>query len=696
MKLPTSFQLFISQTPFLRLIFPFAIGIFLQLYFEWNSALIPAVALLAMVVGYIAFQFLSLKFIFKWFEWNGIFLQLILFFAGIIATQFQFINHQSNFYGKYISNKNQIISIRLLENPMEKAGSYKALADVELVNHQAVLGKTIVYFNKNNFQHRFVYGDVLLVPNHFTEIKNSGNPGCFNYKFSCFMQDVTHQIFIKEADCEKINNRHNPFYKSLWQVRDSILSIIEQNVTSDKELGVAQALLIGYRDNLDKDLQQVYSNTGIVHVLAISGMHLGLIFWMLNKVLFFLDKKRKTKWLKAIFILTIIWLFALLTGASGSVMRAAVMFTFVQAASLMKRNPSVYNSLAASAFAMLVFNPFTLADVGFQLSYIAVVGIISLQKFIYNWYYFTNKILKKIWSLMAVSIAAQVLAAPICMLYFHQFPNYFLLANLIAIPLSTVVLFQIIALVVVAPCSNFLAFYLGKIISFTTMLMNTGVEWVDSMPHSVINNLQFNAWQIVLMYIFIIAFVFWLIQKNAKHLQISMLAFLVMLCWFVLDEINVQQQRKIIVYAIPKGSAIDCISGNDFAIFQDSMVATHHITQNFHLKPARVLHQAISLQPSIIKKIDDQNFIAFNQRITYLQNKIFYKEADTKIETDILIVAHNSIYSVNDVMKKYKFKQLIFDSSNSNYKVNKWLKEASNLHLNAFSTNENGAYIVAL
>ncbi|MFM2224869.1 MAG: hypothetical protein RJA07_1071 [Bacteroidota bacterium] len=696
MKLPTSFQLFISQTPFLRLIFPFAIGIFLQLYFEWYSVLIPAVALLAIVVGYIAFQFLSLKFIFKWFEWNGIFLQLILFLAGIITTQFQFINHQSNFYGKYISNKNQIISIRLLENPMEKAGSYKALADVELVNHQSVVGKTIVYFNKNNFQHRFVYGDVLLVPNHFTEIKNSGNPGCFNYKFSCFMQDVTHQIFIKEGDCEKINNHHNPFYKSLWQVRDSILSIIEQNVTSDKELGVAQALLIGYRDNLDKDLQQVYSNTGIVHVLAISGMHLGLIFWMLNKVLFFLDKKRKTKWLKALFILTIIWLFALLTGASGSVMRAAVMFTFVQAASLMKRNPSVYNSLAASAFVMLVFNPFILADVGFQLSYIAVVGIISLQKFIYNWYYFTNKALKKIWGLMAVSIAAQVLAAPICMLYFHQFPNYFLLANLIAIPLSTVVLFQIIALVVVAPFSKLVAFYLGKIISFTTMLMNTGVEWVDSMPHSVINNLQFNAWQILLMYIFIIAFVFWLIRKNTKHLQISMIAFLVMLCWFVFDEIKIQQQRKIIVYAIPKGSAVDCISGNDFAIFQDSMVATHHITQNFHLKPARVLHQAISLQPSLIKKIDDQNFIAFNQRISYLQNKIFYKEADTKIETDILIVAHNSIYSVNDVLKKYKFKQLIFDSSNSNYKVNKWLKEASNMHLNAFSTNENGAFILDL
>lgn len=696
MKLPTSFQLFLSQTPFIRLIIPFSLGIFLQLYFEWGFSLIPLIILFIVVAGYTLFQYLSIKNIYKWFELNGILLQIILIFSGITSTQLQFVNNFSNFYGKLIGDKNQIVRIRLIENPIEKAGSFKALADVEYINHHEIIGKTIVYFSKNEYKYLYQYGDVLLVPNHFIEIKNSGNPGCYNYKFSCFLQDVTHQIFIKETDCKKIDHRHNIFYKKLWQARDSILTTIEQNVTNEKELGVAQALLIGYRDNLDKDLQQVYSNTGIVHVLAISGMHLGLIFWMLNKALFFLDKNRKSKWVKSITILIIIWLFALLTGASGSVMRAAVMFTFVQAATLMKRNPSVYNSLAASAFVMLIFNPFILADVGFQLSYIAVVGIISLQKFIYNWFYFKNWLLKKIWNLMAVSIAAQILAAPICMLYFHQFPNYFLLANLIAIPLSTVVLFEIIAMLLVAPFAKLIALFFGKIISFTTMIMNTGVEWVDSLPHSVINNLQFNAWQIILIYAFIIAIIFWLIQKNISVLKFSLCVFIFLIGWFVIDDIKIAQQRKIIIYAIPKGSAIDIIQGNEFASFQDSMVATHHLTQNFHLKPSRVLHQAISLEPSLIKKIDDQNFIAFNQRITYLQSKIFYKEVDTKIETDILIVAHNSIYSVADVLKKYKFKQLIFDSSNSSYKVKKWMNETASLHINAYSTMDSGAFELSL
>jgi competence protein ComEC len=692
MKLPTSLQLFFAQTPFLRIVFPFALGIFAQLHFEWSNIIPFIIPLSIVIAAYAIFQFSSLKISFKWFELNGILIQLILFFSGIIITQTQFVNHQSDYYGNLISPKNKIVQIRLLENPIEKAGSYKALADVEFIHQQSVSGKTIVYFNKSNFEHRFIYGDILLVPNHFTKIKNSGNPGCFNYKFSCFMQDVTHQIFINEADCEKLNNRHNGFYKQLWQVRDSILSIIEQNVTSEKELGVAQALLIGYRDNLDKDLQQVYSNTGIVHVLAISGMHLGLIFWMLNKALFFLDKRRKSKWIKSIIILTIIWLFALLTGASGSVMRAAVMFTFVQAALLMKRNSSIYNSLAASAFIMLVFNPFILADVGFQLSYIAVIGIISLQKFIYDWIYIKNWIAKKIWNLIAVSIAAQILAAPICMLYFHQFPNYFLLANLIAIPISTIVLFEIIGMLIVAKFSVFWGGLIGKLITFTTWLMNTGVEWVDGLPHSVINNLQFNVWQILLMYSSIIAFVFWLVNKNVNYLKVSMIAFLIMLVWLTSDKIETQKQQKIIVYAIPKGSAIDFIQGNEFAIFQDSLVLANHITQNFHIKPSRVLHQATSINNALMTKVDEQSLVAFNQRITYLGRKEYCFEFENKIETDILIVAHNSIYSVNDLLKKYKFKQLIFDSSNSNYKVKKWMNEAANLHLAAFNTIESGAF----
>jgi competence protein ComEC len=343
---------------------------------------------------------------------------------------------------------------------------------------------------------------------------------------------------------------------------------------------------------------------------------------------------------------------------------------------------------------MMIYNPFILADVGFQLSYIAVIGIIALQKYIYNWFYFKNWLLKKIWNLMAVSIAAQVFAAPICMLYFHQFPNYFLLANIIAIPLSTVVLFQIIALLVAAPIYGLAAKTLGSVITFTTFLMNWGVEWVDSLPHSVINNLQFSVWQIILLYSSIFSIVFWLINKKINFMKIGLVTFLFFLISITIDDWQIKQQRKIIVYAIPKGSAIDFIDGNKFAYFHDSVVTKNHITQNFHIKPAHVLFQSIQQNQSIISTINSYYFIGFNRKIIYLSAKQNHIHSSIKINADIIVVAHNSIYSVKDIVKNYTFNLLIFDSSNSNYKVDKWMKQASELGLNAYSTNTSGAFIL--
>jgi competence protein ComEC len=694
MKLPNSFQLFIFENPFIRLLVPFSVGIGAQLFFEWHNLFIPSICLFTSILMYAAFQTTTIKLKFKWHFVAGILLQFSLFFVGIVLTQPQFITNQNNYYGNYIHSNNQIIAIRLLENPIEKASSYKALAEVESINKQPTIGKTIVYFSKKNYSHQYKYGDKLLVPNHFTGIKNSGNPGCYNYQFSCLLQDVTHQIFLKEQEAKCIGNTHNPFYKLLWDFRENILATMQANILSKKELGVAQALLIGYRDNLDKDLQQTYSNTGIVHVLAISGMHLGLIFWLLNFCLCFLDKNQKTRLLKSIIVLTIIWVFALLTGASGSVMRAAVMFTFMQAANLIHRKPSIYNALAASAFVMMVYHPFILADVGFQLSYIAVIGIVALQKYIYNWIYVKNWWLKKIWNLMAVSIAAQIVAAPICMFYFHQFPNYFLLANLIAIPLSTVVLFEIIALLVVALIYGLAAKALGSIITFTTFLMNCGIEWVDSLPHSVINNLQFSVIQIIILYASIFSIIFWLINKKINFLKIGLLSFLIFLISVSIDDWQIKHQQKIIVYAIPNGSAIDFISGNSYGYFYDTMVTKNHITQNFHIKPAHVLFQATQLSPKLTATIYPNHFMAFNRKIIYLSTKQKPICSITKIDADIIVIAHNSIYSLHDVTKNYTFNLLIFDSSNSNYKTEKWMKEASDLGLQAYSTNKSGAYIL--
>ena len=196
---------------------------------------------------------------------------------------------------------------------------------------------------------------------------------------------------------------------------------------------------------------QAYSNAGVVHLIAISGMHLALIYYFLLWIFARIPVIKKSKFTRLILVLGCLWFFSFLTGAPASVLRSAVMFTFIAIGNSFDKKNSIYNSLAISAFVLLCYDPFMLWDVGFQLSYLAVLGIVIFQKYIYNWLYFKNKIFNLGWKLASVSLAAQLLTLPICIYYFHQFPLLFLLSNMIAIPLSTVALWGCISIIAISP-----------------------------------------------------------------------------------------------------------------------------------------------------------------------------------------------------------------------------------------------------
>jgi competence protein ComEC len=263
-------------------------------------------------------------------------------------------------------------------------------------------------------------------------------------------QGITHQVYLKEDEFEILSTANKKRFQEFINItRAKVLDILRTNIRGDKELGLAEALLIGYKDDLDKTLVQSYSNTGVVHVIAISGLHLGLIYFLLTW-LFKPLKKQKFKWLRPIFILTGLWLFTLLAGAQPSVLRSAVMFTCIIFSDLFARKSSIFNGLALSALILLCINPFWLWDVGFQLSYSAVLSIVIFMKPVYNWIYFPNKIMDFLWKLTAVTIAAQIFTTPVSIYHFHQFPMYFILTNFVAVPLSSAIVIGEIILCVVS------------------------------------------------------------------------------------------------------------------------------------------------------------------------------------------------------------------------------------------------------
>lgn len=199
------------------------------------------------------------------------------------------------------------------------------------------------------------------------------------------------------------------------------------------------SISFGARDDVDKDTIQSFTNTGVIHVLAVSGMNVGLIYIVLDFLFRFLKSGRAGSFIHTLLMITGIWGYTIITGMSASILRAAVMFTFVIVGNSLRRNSNIINSLAVSAFILIAYNPAIIRDVGFQLSYAALLSIVVIQPYIYKLIFFRNMPADKVWLLLSVTFAAQLGTLPFTLLYFHQFPVYFWLANLIVVPLVTMI-----------------------------------------------------------------------------------------------------------------------------------------------------------------------------------------------------------------------------------------------------------------
>ena len=466
-----------KKAPFIKFLLPFMCGIIVQWHLQMPVKIVWLILLSALIVLFIHF-FLYDHARYKFGITNGMAVVILFFSLGCLLTWLRDIRNNDDWYGKYYK-AGDIVKVVLQEPPIQKINSYKALATIAAVAGRnkiySTKGDVIVYFQRDSTL-SLDYGSEIIFSNPLQEIKNAGNPGGFDYKRYSLFQDITHQVFLKRGDFIALNKKkQNLFGTILFPVRKKVLSIMRSYIHGEKEYGLAEALLIGYKDDLDKNLVQSYTNTGVVHIIAISGMHIALIYWLLALLCSPLIKIKYSKWFVATIIISGLWLFSLLAGAQASVIRSAVMFTCIVTGENFSRKASIYNTLAASAFILLCYDPFWLWDVGFQLSYAAVLSIVIFMKPIYNWFYIKNKILDFIWKLNAVSIAAQLLTTPFSIYHFHQFPNFFLLSNCVAVPLSSIIVLAEILLCVIS-FIPFFAVFAGKILSWLIGLMNLYIE----------------------------------------------------------------------------------------------------------------------------------------------------------------------------------------------------------------------------
>ena len=690
-----------KTAPFLRLLLPLVAGIIVQWYFQISLPVI-IVAIISFTFSYLLFYFLPLAVRFKIQTLQGLLLNCVLLGVGLFITWNKDTRHTDDWYGNYYKDSNFIV-VRIDEPLVEKTKSYKADGFVEAVmnNNEAVAckGKLLLYFAKDSSVSQLHYGDKILINKNLQQIKNSGNPGAFNYQRYAAFQQTFHNVFLKEKDWVLLKDKKvNGFKQFIFTAREKILATLRTNLNAGKdELGIAEALLIGYTNDLDKDLVQAYSNTGVVHIIAISGMHLGLIYIMLVWLFAKTPGIKRSKWMQAVLILSCLWLFSLLTGGSASVLRSAVMFSFITLGkTIFTKHSSVYNSLAASAFAMLIYNPYYLWDVGFQLSYLAVTGIVIFQKPIYNLAYIKNKWVNKIWEMLAITLAAQILTFPVCIYYFHQFPNLFLITNLIAVPLSTLILFAEIALVAFS-WIPFVGMYLGKITGWLVWLMNKIILWVNDFSFAVWDKIPANVLSTWLLYAVVIGVSAWLINKNKKVLYFSLFALLAFVMLHAYGNWQIKNQQKIIVYNVPQHQAIDFVNGNNYIFHGDSVLLEDGMLQNFHLKPGRIALQLNNRTDSIQSITSYQPFYQFgNKRILIIDKPLIFEQLQQKIDVDIIIISKSPKLYIPQLAAVFNCNQYVVDASNSLWKIGKWKKDCEELHLQLHSIPEKGAFVLDL
>lgn len=686
---------FWKNIPLLRFLIPLCAGIIAAWYFQLSFITAFVLALTSVII-FLLHYFLRSRFNNLWLFGTGISFAFVA--LAIALVQIKQPTYRINWAGHHLQEKD-IVLIRLLEPLSEKEKSYKALAEFRSVkqNRQSIniSGKLMLYFRKDSIAPALQYGSVIATNKFIPLIKNAGNPGGFDYERYAMFNGITHQLFLNSKDyitLPKINQV--VFQKWLFDTKTYILDVIRKNISGGEAISVAEALLIGYRDDLDRDLVQAYSNTGVVHVIAISGLHLGLIYWLLLFVLKPLDKQKKLKWMKPLIAVSLLWIFSLLTGAGASVVRAAIMFTVIALGDLAGKKGTIYNSMALSAFVMLLWNPFLLWDVGFQLSYAAVLSIVVFMKPIYNCIDFTNKLLDKGWQLCAVTLSAQILTLPLCMYHFHQAPNLFLLTNFVAVPLSSLILFGEILLIAVS-FSPMLAKAVGFVLSFFLDWMNDFITWVDHFSFAVTDGIMHTPLQTICLYLFITVTAIWALNKNAKALKWS---FLFLVLFFGLQSfylIQTKKQKKLVVYNLSQHAATDLMLGNTYLFTGDTVLLKDGFLRNFHLKPSRISFRTYeqALTPNLFSK---SVFSINNKTIVFLHENFRFQELTQKIKADVVIVSHNPKLYLEHLRKSIEPKLIVFDSSNPLWKIKKWKEDCQRFQIPFYTTSEQGAFVMNL
>ena len=574
---------FFQKIPFIRITSLFTLGIlinhFVMLDFEL-IAVILAVLISTLILFWHNSNFVSIQI-------QNTLLSVAMVFLGIFYPGQPTKNEDRDF-----SRKDYYLA-EVCQKPGEKAKTFQTILLIQ--NEKTTAPERIVaYFSKVGFDSTITTGDQLIILAKPQKIKNAGNPYEFDYQTLMHQRNIWFSVYLPEGIYLKTGHQVIHISNLAEKVRDRLVAMLSEALPNKEERSVVSALTLGYRTEIDQDTLDYFASTGAMHVLSVSGLHVALIFMILGFLLSFLKRGKFGTVIFSVIMISFLWIYAFISGFSPPVQRATVMFTFVIIGNGIRRPVNIFNSLTASALFLILLNPSVIFDVGFQLSYLAIFGIVLIQPALNNIFELKNPILKWTWSLFTVSVAAQLMTFPLGFYYFNQFPNLFWLSNFVVVPITTFIMWFGIAFFIFSPFHG-LSMFVGSIIQKLTYAMLAALKAMDAQPIALTRGIVLTTWQTWMLYCLIAVILVYGFSKRKQWLFSGLFLIIVLQCSVLATSFKVLNQKHIFVYNT-RNTLIHLINGrnnylitNDATIPENDLKMTRKVLDRFKLNEPIIL-----------------------------------------------------------------------------------------------------------
>ncbi len=606
---------------------------------------------------------------------------LLFFILGIFVTSLNLPQNQPRHYLNLISSEEfPLLQLRIKESLKPDLYNHKFIAEVVSVNHRGSHGKVLLLHPKDSLKMPFLEGKELLISAPPEVIPAPLNPHQFDYAEFMSRKEVYRQINLRNGVYRQVSDESSDLKTAAAKLRKQITTALQKRNFGAEELPIVQALLLGQKQDISAETYNNFAAAGAVHILAVSGLHVGIILLILNWLFSPFDRLKKSKFLKTLLVILCLWGFAVLAGLSPSVVRAVTMFSFVAVGMQIKRRTGTLNSVFLSLMLLLLIKPQWIFEVGFQLSYAAVISIVLLRPLLLELWEPSNRTGKYFWDLLTVTIAAQMGVLPLSLYYFHQFPGLFFLSNLIILPFLGIILILGV-LVLILALAGLLPSFFVKAYEFIISVLNSTVEVIASQEKFLFRDITFSLPEVWAWYLII--FLTFLLLKNFSYRKLLAVLSSVIIIQTVYIVQQVKTKEELIVFHRSRNSMIGKTEENNLQLYHNSsgMVEELAMIKNYKVGEGISEVEQKTLQNIYLQK---GHFLILLDSTGILPQQI--------PQQNHLLLSNSPKINLVRVLERVKPSAIIADGSNYRSMVAKWQKTAREHQIPFHYTAEKGAF----